>query len=641
MGTALRRRLNEFCAAVLLAGTLMGAASPAYAFEIFGIRIFGGEEEAEADVIGDPQSYEVTLETGDAEGDVADAVRGASRLWADREEPASGAAGLIAKAKNDYQRILAALYGEGHYGGVINILIGGREAAELPADTELPDPVDVVVRVDVGPQFTFAETRLGNRAPPPLDRGDEVPLPENEGYAPGEIARADAILRAERLATEAWREQGHAKAEIADRSVTADHRDQTVDAAITVDPGPRAAYGETTVSGTERMNPAFVRYMTDLPVGQEYDPDDIERASDRLARLDVFEALNVREADEIARNGLLPISVEVDERPLRRIGIGGTFSTVDGLGLETFWLHRDLFGQAERLRFDARVAGIGDTIDYEEFDYSAGVTFTRPGVFTPDTNFQTSLLGKREVLDIYTEMSVTGRVGLTHIFNDYLSGEIFAEAKYAEFEDDLGERSFTTFGLPAKLTYDTRDNSADATEGYFVEATLEPFYEFEFGNFATRGTLEGRAYYGLDAEDRFVLAGRLKLGSIVGADLFEIPPDKLFLSGGGGSTRGYAYRGIGVEGPGGIMTGGRSLIEASGEIRTRVTESIGLVGFADLGYVGAESFPDFSEDFKIGVGAGLRYQTGLGPIRLDFAVPLDPGPDDPDFALYVGIGQAF
>ncbi len=615
--------------------------TPVAAFEIFGIRIYGGEEEAEVDVIGEPQSYEATFEAGEADNSVANAVRGASRLWGDREEPASGSAGLMSKAKSDYQRMLGALYTEGHYGGSISILIEGREAAELPADTDLPDPATVAIVVDVGPQFAFGRAVIGNRAPPPLDRGDVVPLPEEEGFAPGEVARSGNILRAERLSTAAWREQGYAKAEIADRTVTADHRDRTVDVDIAVDPGRYARYGETAVAGTERMNPEFVAYMTDLPVGQEYDPDDLERARNRLARLDVFQALTVREADEIARNGLLPISVDVQERPLRRIGVGGTYSTVDGLGLETFWLHRNLFGQAERLRVDARVGGIGDTIDYEEFDYSAGITYTKPGVFTPDTDFVTGLSGKREVLDVYTETSVTARLGFTHIFNDYLSGEIFAEAKYAEFEDDLGERDFTTFGLPGKLTYDTRNNSADATEGYFVEATVEPFYEFEFGNAATRGTLEGRAYYGLDADDRFILAGKLKIGSIVGPDIFETPPDKLFFSGGGGSTRGYAYRGIGVEGPGDTLTGGRSLLEASAELRTRVTESIGLVGFADVGYVGEESLPSFSEDLKIGVGAGLRYNTGLGPIRLDVAVPLDPGPNDPDVALYVGIGQAF
>ncbi|TAM99822.1 MAG: hypothetical protein EPN45_15385, partial [Rhizobiaceae bacterium] len=57
--------------------------------------------------------------------------------------------------------------------------------------------------------------------------------------------------------------------------------------------------------------------------------------------------------------------------------------------------------------------------------------------------------------------------------------------------------------------------------------------------------------------------------------------------------------------------------------------------------VGAKSFPDFSETFKVGVGAGLRYFTGLGPLRLDVAFPLNRDKNDPSVGIYVGLGQAF
>ena len=52
-------------------------------------------------------------------------------------------------------------------------------------------------------------------------------------------------------------------------------------------------------------------------------------------------------------------------------------------------------------------------------------------------------------------------------------------------------------------------------------------------------------------------------------------------------------------------------------------------------------YPDFSQGLKVGVGAGLRYFTPVGPLRFDIAVPLDPEKDDPDFAIYVGLSQAF
>lgn len=638
------RRAGSRSVAVALA--LLVACSPAAAFELFGIKLFGSGQAEEADTIGDPHNYAVQLTVAGQDRAIERTVRNASTLWQDRDEPASGSGGLLVKARGDYRRILAALYGEGRYGVTISITIDGREAADLPPDAALPNPANIAITVDPGPVFTFDEARIVNRAPPAQNRKDQVDAPEDEGFAPGEIARSGTILRAERLSVEAWRQQGHAKAEVAERRVVAAHESDTIDAAIALDPGRKAFFGPVSVEGTERMDPAFVAWMTGLQFGQEYDPDDLERANKRLARLDVFRALRLQEAETIGSDGLLPISVIVQERLPRHFGVGGSYSTLDGLGLEAFWLHRNLFGRAERLRFDARVGGIGETIDPEEFNYRFAATFLKPGIYTPDTDFTTSVVGEREVLEPYTRSGVLAEMGITHMFTDEIQGRILLNGGYALFEDDafepiLGEREFTHIGVLGGITYDSRDNPADATEGFYGDVVLDPFYEFNYGNAAVRLIAEGRTYFGFGGDNRFVLAGRLKLGSLTGSSIEETAPDKLFFAGGGGSVRGYAFRNIGLSGPGGEVVGGRSLIEGSVELRARVTDSIGLVGFADAGYVSADPWPSFSEDLRVGVGAGLRYFTGLGPIRLDVAFPLDQQPGDPDVAFYVGIGQAF
>jgi translocation and assembly module TamA len=637
--------LWRFCmlAWVALAGAVPLAITPVSAFELFGIRIFGRDEAEETEeAIGEPQNFTVYFAVAGGDRSIEKVLKGASSLWQDREEPASGAAGLLAKARADYQRLLAALYTQGHYGGTISIRIDGREAADLLPDVSFSQPATVSVTVSPGPVFLFDKASIINRAPPPFYRNDRVPLPEDEGFARGEVARSTVILQAEQLSLEAWRQQGHAKASVADRRVTAAHTTNTVDAIIRIDPGRKAYYNGVRVQGTERMDPAFVAWMTGLQPGQEYDPDDLKRASDRLARLDVFRALRIQEADEIGPDGRLPLTVIVQERPLHRFGVGGSYSTLDGLGLEAYWLHRNLFGRAESLRFDAKVGGIGETFSPDELIYRVGATFTKPGVYTPDTDFVASIFGDREVLDPYTRSAVTAQLGFNHAFTPELSGRLFLQGEYAEFEDDtFGTREFTDIGFLGGLTFDNRDNKTDASEGYFIEVLAEPFYEFNYGHAVGKFTAEGRTYYGFGEEDRIIIAGRLKLGTLFGSPISETAPDKLFFAGGGGSVRGYAYRNIGVLTPEGEVIGGRSLIEASAEVRGRVTDSIGLVGFVDAGYVGAESVPDFEEDLRVGVGAGLRYYTGLGPLRLDVAVPLDRQEDDPSVALYVGIGQAF
>lgn len=625
--------------AILCAGVLSTPA-PAMAFEIFGLRFFERGEDTAEDVIGTPQPYVLDFFVEGDDGGLENRLRNASSLWTDREEPASGAAGLIAKARGDYRRILDALYAAARYGGTISITIDGREVDTLSAGAEIATPAAVRIAIDPGPLFHFSQARIVNAAPPTADEDDQVARPSAEGFRTGEPARSGVILEAGRLAEIAWQQQGYAKAEVIERRVIAAHRNDTIDATLVVEPGRHAVFGPLTVSGTERMDAAFVARQTGIRPGNEYDPDDLERASERLSRLGVFRSSRILEAETIGPDGALPIDIVVQERLLRRFGIGGSYSTVDGLGLEAFWLHRNLFGRAEQLRVEGKVAGIGESIDPRDFTYRAGATFTKPGIYTPETDFVASLFGDREVLDVYTRTGVSAEAGFTHRFSDEITGRLFVNAAYGEFEDDFGTRDFVTAGLLGGIAYDTRDNPVDATEGIFAELTVEPFYEFNYGNAAARIVAEGRAYYSIDTESRFVIAGRVKLGSIVEPPIEETPPDRLFFAGGGGSVRGYAYRNIGVEMPGGT-TGGRSLIETSAELRARITNSIGLVGFVDAGYVGESAVPDFSEDLRFSVGGGLRYLTGLGPIRLDLAVPLDPRPDDPDVAFYVGIGQAF
>jgi translocation and assembly module TamA len=609
---------------VLLAAATGLATVPVAGFELFGMKFFEDESDADA-VIADPQPYTVDVQVPGG-GEAEAAVRGASSLVGDAEEPASGAAGLLASARGDYRRILAALYDEGYYGGSVNILVGGQEAANLPPDIDLPDPVAVSILVNPGPLFRFNRVDIVNMAPPTADVWDQV-----------EIARSSIVLQSEELALEAWREQGYATAAIADREVVADHATNLVDVTITVNPGPRAAFGAVTVRGTERMNPEFVRQQTGLRVGEEYDPDELERAQKRLDRLEVFGTARFEAAQAVGADGLLPYDLVVQELPGRRFGVGANYSSIDGIGVEAFHLWRNLFGQAERLRLDARIAGIGYPVDTGEFDYFFGGTFTKPGVWTPDTDLVATVSAERTVYPTFTE---TSAMGLTHILSDQITFEGGAQFERSRFDDDFGTRDFTIAGVYAGATLDFRDDTVDPTSGWFAQVNLEPYYELNYGNAQARLVVEGRTYFGFGEDDPFVLAGRVRAGALLGPELDEIPPDKLFFAGGGGSVRGYGYKSIGVENGDGDVTGGRYLLEASLEARAKVTETIGVVGFVDGGYVAADTFPGL-DDLYLGAGVGVRYYTGFGPIRLDVAVPLNKRSGDADYAIYAGIGQSF
>jgi translocation and assembly module TamA len=614
--------------------------SSAQAFEFLGIKLFEDQSEVDADsIIVDPQPYSAELSTSAKDGLEA-TIRGASSLLTGQSAPASGAAGLLARARADYQRILGALYNQGYYGGTISILVGGREAANIPPDATLPKPVVVEVKVEPGPLFHFGRIGISNAASAAVAPDDMVTTPQSIGFANGEIARSSLIVRAESLAVEAWRQLGYPEAKVADRQVVADHKTNKVDVEIKVEPGRRATLGPLRVSGTDRMDPDFVAQQTGLAIGAEYDPDDIRRAQKRLSRLDVFRAMRIEAASAVGSDGILPLAVIVEEQAQRRFGAGANYSSIDGVGLEAFHLWRNLFGHAERLRLDAKLAGINFPLDTAEFDYAFGGTFTMPGFLNPDNDFVVATSAERTVLPAYTETSAKASLGLTQYLTDdiTLDGSLYYER--AQFDDDFGTRNFSITGLTAGAVWDVRDKAQDAHEGFYLAATAEPFYEIDYGYLAFKATAEARGYWSLLDDGKLVLAGRAKLGALVGPSVDELPPDRLFFAGGGGSVRGYAYGGIGVRNDDDTVTGGRYLVEASAEARYKINDEWGAVGFVDGGYVAADSLPGLKQ-LRIGVGIGVRYYTSLGPLRADLAVPLNKQPGDPDYALYVGIGQAF
>lgn len=634
-------RLSLF--ALLCAVFTATLPSAAVAFDLFGLKIFEDQSAEDASaIIADPQAYEVNIDIAGDDTEVIDAARNTSTLWAGRDAPASGAAGLLASARTDYRRIVAALYANGYYGGTVTINVDGTEATNLAPDASLGDPALVVIRVDPGPQFTFGTIKIVNAAPLTTNNTDQVDSVESAGLLKGEIARSGAVRTAARLAVNSWRQQGYPKAEITDQNIIADHDVALVNVTLTITPGPKATIGTISVEGASAVDAAFIARHTGLVAGKEYDPDDIGRAKRRLADLEVFGVIKVVEADKVNADGSLPINIIVNERKPRRVGVGATYSTTDGAGLETFWLHRNLFGNAERLRLDARLAGIGYPLQSADFDYYFGGTFTKPSIITPETDLVAALVAQRTVLEQYTETSLEAKLGLAHQFSTEFSVDFGVGAKRADFYDDtFGQRDFTLIGAYGELTFDTRDDPSNATSGVYATFLAEPFYEAEYENSALLLITEGRGYFGLGPNNEVVLAGRIKAGALFGPTIAETPPDKLFFAGGGGSVRGYSFRSIGVEEPGGTVTGGTYLLEASVEARVKVTKDIGVVGFVDAGYVTDETLVSLSDGLRLGAGVGLRYETGLGPLRLDFAVPINKRPGDPDYAIYVGIGQAF
>jgi translocation and assembly module TamA len=144
---------------------------------------------------------------------------------------------------------------------------------------------------------------------------------------------------------------------------------------------------------------------------------------------------------------------------------------------------------------------------------------------------------------------------------------------------------------------------------------------------------------------RSILAVRGSVGQLFGTEALDVPISQRFFAGGGGSVRGYDFQSIGPRQPGSRRsTGGSSLLDGSVEWRQRFGANWGAVAFVDAGRVGGgggSGQPSDRAAWRVGAGLGARYYTAIGPVRVDFALPLVKQPSSQGYGLYIGIGHAF
>ncbi len=537
---------------------------------------------------------------------------------------------VVAAAQADYGRLLAVLYDNGYFGPVIEIKLDGRDAADIPP-VQPPSAISrAVIAIETGPQFKFGTARIAPVAP-----GTTLP----ETFASGQTASLSALKATVSAGVDGWRDQGHAKAELAEQNLTARHPDRLINADLRLAPGPKLRFGALGVTGNVDVRTQRIIDIAGLPTGEVYTPEELRLAANRLRRTGAFSAVALLEAERIGPNDTLPITAQLTESPKRRFGFGAELGSLEGLTLSAFWLHRNLLGGAERLRVEGEIRGIGGNSGGE--DYKIGVRFERPATFNEDTDFYA--LAKIEQLDEvnYFSRQLDVEAGIKRIATEQRSYTLGLGLRRAETRDAFGENQYTLLTLPLGAQFDYRDDKLDAKNGYYLNASVTPFLAVSGSDNGLRTYVDARAYRTFGETRPVTLALRGQLGSVYGPELSQAPADYLFYSGGGGTVRGQPYQSLGVDLGNDNIAGGRSFLALTAEARIGVTDTIGIVGFVDGGYVGSEEFYDGSGEWHSGAGIGLRYNTGIGPIRVDIAVPTSGPETDDKFQVYIGIGQSF
>ncbi|MGB3625021.1 MAG: autotransporter assembly complex family protein [Henriciella sp.] len=493
------------------------------------------------------------------------------------------------------------------------------------------------LRINPGPQFALGDVSVEFIDAEPLT-DDQTAIRDGLPVERGRAALPDRVIDAERWIVSQLRQKGYPYAEVEDRRVIGDRDDETLSVTYIVDSGPRVRFGETLIPQDDLVTKAtYLRRLIPYEEGELYDPADLSLLNTRLAETRLFNVARAtlsEEASAVGEDGTEVRNVEVTltERKRNTIALGASYSTNEGAGLNAELTRRNLTRRGDVVVADLTVAELEQALD---------IVWRRPNEFGYGRGLVLNAGISNETTDAYDRQAVEVGAGYEVVRGPEFTYSYGVNAEITKEEDEFGERDLQILSVYGAARLDETDSVLDPRSGWRANGRVEPSYTFgDNTNPFVRTSGQVSGYIPFDDERRFVLAGRLKIGAVLGADAADLPVDTRFYSGGGGSVRGYSYQGIGPRTEDGTPLGGKSVVETSLEARYRWRPNIGIVAFIDAGSVSTDEFSNF-DDAQYGAGLGVRYTTPAGPIRLDVAVPLNPDDFDDPVQIYISIGQAF
>jgi translocation and assembly module TamA len=494
---------------------------------------------------------------------------------------------------------------------------------------------------------------------------------EAPGLREGKRLDHPAYLLAKDALRLALVKQGHAHAEVT--GVVEVHRDQRrAVVRLYADPGPLVRFGKVHVVGLKRVPERTVRARVSFDEGDVFDPEALDATEGKLYALGLFGSVRADWEHE-GRPEVVDVTIQVNEG-LRHevrfgVGVGADRARWEVRGRGGYTV-KGIFGSPlTTLRLDARpgYSWLRADDDIHGPSIEASASLERDDFILPRVQGVALAAYDREPRQGYILSGPRFNLGLNRAFlnDDLLHVHAGWEIRYLDFVD-ADPLVFGPDATAARLAYyeqravlDGRDVPLDARKGFYASLHLAEGGPAAGGEiYFVRGELEARGYVPL--HERLTLAGRVNAGRLDAFGDDETPLPMRFYGGGGTHHRGFGFQRLSpmrrdADGDP-VPTGGDDMLLGSIEARFDVVrfrkEWISTVAFLDAGDV---STPPESLDIgnlHYAAGVGLRYDTLIGPIRLDLGFRLNrtatigaDGLGNPDpgqhFAFHLSLGEAF
>jgi outer membrane protein insertion porin family len=484
----------------------------------------------------------------------------------------------------------------------------------------------IVIAIDEGPQYHVGKLSfVGYKATTLEKLRAVVKIKEGAVYS------AKAIKDDAKAIADNYGSGGYVDLTVVPESSTP--HNGLIDLTYRIDEGQRSYVDRINVSGNSRTKDKVIRREVLIAPGDVFNTVRVEVSKKRLENLGYFSKVDAFPVDT-GVEGQKNLDILVEEKRTGSLNFGAGFSTVDSLlGFVeltqgnfdiTNWPSLTGGGQKFRIRIQAGT---------ERRD--AEIAFTEPWFLDRPIalSFTTYYHRANYLSSVYDEQSYGFAIDVRKSLRPYLYGSIgyhFEDANAVnvaidatpQLQAELGNETKST--VTASLVWDTRDNPFITRRGERIS------YTWYVTGFPTGGT---EHFYGFDVEaskywhlplDMIVLVN----AEVAGVDALDQQDnrlikiyDRLFL-GGSNNLRGFEYRDVGPRDRNGEPLGGQSMARSTVELTFPIVEKARGALFYDNGFVNVNPWDYNFNDFSADVGFGIRLDLPIGPLRIDYGIPI-------------------
>ena len=474
--------------------------------------------------------------------------------------------------------------------------------------------------VDAGPQVIVSDVNIVINGAAKNDKQFQrllTRMPLKKGSPVNHAQYESMKSRIESLAMES----GYLKGRFTENKLLIDKQNNTAQIKLEYASGQRMVFGDVVVEQTI-LEPEFVKKYLSIKEGDFYSSEQLVETHNALSKSGYFDIIDIHPDIENIQQQRVPVTLKLSPKSRHHYAFGAGFDTDIGPLLSAAYIDR---------RLNRRGHFLNANLDLSPVLSTADVDYTIPLANPVNDFFSVGAGFKREDTDTYKSLSARLSGRLKHAFESGWKQTLFLDYTYEDFDTGATTGHSLLLVPGGNWLHSFTDNPLRPTKGHRVELEVKGSIKnpISYASFI-QGYFSGVWIHKLPLSGKFI--GRGELGATLVDDFNNLPTTYRFYAGGINSVRGYAYKELGPKDSMGEVIGGQFLTTVSAEYEQAFLENWGVAAFVDSG----NAFNSDSIKLKTGVGIGLRWYSPLGPLRVDFAVPLDES--DSSFQIHFAAG---